>query len=108
MPLRLGLMRHKLELQELQSVTQDDGGVVSGWVTVAQPYAQIMPLSGRELLQAQAVDSRVSHRITMRYRDGVTPKHRILARGRTFNIVAVATAGERDRELWIQAEERTS
>lgn len=80
----------------------------STWATDSIVWGQIEPLSGRELFQAQAIDARVTHRITIRHRDRLKPTHRIVARGRYFNIISASTVNERDVEISILAEERVT
>ena len=58
------------------------------------------PLSGRELLQAQAIGSQVSYRVRVRYRDDITPRMRVVLPatfgGATLEIHAVRVEdGER-------------
>jgi len=103
---RVGALRHRLEIQEPLTAAASDGGIAHTWTTVDTVSGSIEPLAGRELLQAQAVDARVTHRITIRYYEGITPDHRIVARSRTFAIHSIVNAGERDAEFQILAEER--
>ena len=51
--------------------------------------AEISPLSGRELLAADAVQGKVSTRIRMRHRPGLRPSMRVVHRGIVYNIEAV-------------------
>jgi SPP1 family predicted phage head-tail adaptor len=56
--------------------------------------ASIEPLSGRELVAAQQVHSRVTTRIIVRYRPGILPEMRIVHRGVLYNIEAVVPDAE--------------
>jgi SPP1 family predicted phage head-tail adaptor len=102
----LGQFRHQVQIQELDGSRTDHGGVDQTYTTIGTAYGYVEPLTGRELMQAQAKDARVSHRIILRYRDGITAKHRLFARSRYFNILYIVNPSERDQELIVLAEER--
>ena len=94
-----GDLRHKVQLQE-QQITQDPdtGEIVSSWVTIAEPWAQIVPMSGREFLAAGAEQSEVRGRIVIRYRGEVDASMRVLHRGKYYAIHAVLADAESGRE----------
>jgi SPP1 family predicted phage head-tail adaptor len=80
------------------------------WSDLFTDYAEIRPMSGREMFAAQAVQSEVSHQITMRYRPewGVgkaTASYRIVYDSRVFDVHAVLEQGMRSREVRILASE---
>lgn len=84
-----GQLRHRLEIQRMQSIVDDEGQVIGeGWTVVAKVWGKVEPLSARELLEAQAIQSQVSARITIRAR-AITHSDRILHRGTVFNIAGV-------------------
>ena len=88
--MRTGKLRHRITLQR-PGLSQDPqtGEMVPGWQDVATVWASIEPLSAREFIAAQAVQSDVSVRITMRYRPGITSAMRLLHDGKTYNITGV-------------------
>jgi SPP1 family predicted phage head-tail adaptor len=62
-----GALNRRITLQS-HSITQDTyGEPLNTWTNVATVWAAVEPLSGRELLAAQAVQSSVTHQITIRY-----------------------------------------
>ena len=67
---RAGSLNHLLSLQERQTGRNPDTGAVInlGWVEVAQLFAGIEPISGREFIAAAAGQSQVVARIVT-YRD---------------------------------------
>lgn len=87
MSLSAGRLRHRVDIQQRADV-QDPvtGEMVPGWATVwpAVPAA-IEPLSAREFIAAQAIQSNISARIVIRYRDNMLPTMRILHKGRIYN-----------------------
>ena len=108
--MRAGLLRKRIVLQQRDVTVDSYGGQVNTWADVATVYAEIMPLSGRELFSAQAVQSEVSHRITVRYRSELAnPKTvagmRAVYSGRVFNISASINEDERNRQITLMASE---
>lgn len=85
-----GRLRHRVSLQA-QVETRDDetGAVIVAWQEFAKAWSAIEPLSAREFVASQAVQSEVVARITMRYRNDVTAKNRIVHNGRIYNIEGV-------------------
>ena len=69
------------------------------WSTLGKAWAEVKPLSGRELFAAQQVEAQVTHQVTMRYRDDVMPDMRISHNSRVLNIEIPINVGERGREL---------
>ena len=85
-----GRLRHRVII-ERQSHSQDatTGEVTTSWVEVASVWAAIEPLSAREFIQSQAVQSKVTARIVIRYRSGIDSSMRINHNGRYYNIHGV-------------------
>lgn len=71
--MKLGRMRHLIELQSKGEVQDPDTGemVPGPWTLVAKVYASIEPLSTREFVEAQAQQAEFTARIVIRYRPGV-------------------------------------
>lgn len=79
-----------MSLQENQQ-TQDlmTGAMRDNWVEIAQLWAGIEPLSAREFIAAQAQQSQVSARITLRYRAGINSGMRLVYRNAIYSIEGV-------------------
>lgn len=112
--MRGGQLRHRLRIEEITQV--NTAGVPSDdWSEVATVRGSVEDLTGRELMEAQAVNARVSTRVRIRYRAGLTPKHRFLmlttddnsttVEGRTLNIVSVLDVDGRRRMLEVMCME---
>lgn len=100
--LQAGRLRHQVYLQTLGTPTRNDSGdTVETWETYAKPWVSIEPLRGRELFTAQAVDARMTHRVTLRYVSNVSPADRLLCGERVLHILSVANIDERDRMLQL-------
>lgn len=103
--MQAGKLRKRIEIQR-RSTTQDGyGQPLTTWTTEITTQADFEPLNGRELVAAQAVQSEVTHTVTIRYRPGITPAMRISYAGRFFNIHAVLDEAERRRMLTLLCSE---
>jgi len=89
MAVAAGKLRHRIAIEELKETRSDYGEVVREWVPVANVWAQVVPQSGKEFVAAQAIQAQVDTRITIRYRDDITPKHRVVYRSHIYDIRAV-------------------
>ncbi len=98
-------LRHSVTLQREMPSTDAGGGHALVWTDVARLRAAIEPLRGGERLAAGQVEAAVTHRVTLRYRSGVTAAMRLLVRGRPLQIRAVVNRGERNRWLDLLCEE---
>lgn len=85
-------LRHRVIIQK-QVETRDlnNGAVIVTWDNVATVWAEIAPLSAREFVTSQQEDSKVSTRITIRYRSDINPKMRLFhaSKGLYYNIEGV-------------------
>lgn len=71
-------LRHRVLIQrQVEAQDPDNGAVIVSWQDVATVWSEISPLSAREFIAAQAEDSKVNTRITIRYRNDVTAKMRL-------------------------------
>lgn len=89
-PVRAGRLRHRISIEQKVVTLDSDGAQDEAWVLFAGPGvpADIGPLSGRELIAAQAVHSKVSSRIKIRRLDGVMASMRVVHRMTIYNIEA--------------------
>lgn len=77
----------------------------SGWAQVCTRWARVEPVRGRTYFEAQQARANVTHRITMRYVEGVTPDMTINYGGRRLNVVSVIDVEEAHEWLEVMAEE---
>ena len=105
--MRSGELRHRIELLASTSTPDGMGGSTSGWSIFATVWSKIVPLRGRAFMEAKAAQSEVSHRIEMRFMDGITAAMKVRYEGRIFSIDAVLNIGERNRELHLMCVERS-
>lgn len=92
--MRAGTLRHRVDIEAFGVTLDSDGAQVEGWTSILdsdEPLlpAEIVPLSGREFIAAQAVQAGVTTRITIRWRPDVKPSMRVVHGADLYNIKAV-------------------
>lgn len=95
-----GKLRHRATIQQLVSTDDGAGGSIETWQNVATVWAAIEPLRGNERYTAQQVQSTLTHKVTIRYREGIKPQMRLTYKGRIFDIESVIDIEERHR--WLE------
>lgn len=101
-----GILRTRLVIEAPVETPDGSGGVARSFSDVAAVWAEVVPLSARERMQAGATGVSVTHRIRIRHRDDVTTRHRLRHGTRSFRIAALRDAESTGRFLLIEAEER--
>jgi SPP1 family predicted phage head-tail adaptor len=92
MTLDAGTLRHRVDIQRpLRTQNVTTGEVTTSWQSIsAKPIAAAVdPLSARELIAAQAVQSQVVARIVIRWRPDLDASMRIVHRGLIYDIAGV-------------------
>ncbi|RFP32421.1 phage head closure protein [Duganella sp. BJB476] len=102
--MRAGNLRHRLTIQSRDTGVDVLNGQVMTWSNVATIWADIQPLSGREILAAAAVNTEISHVIQIRYQvQFANPKAmaamRCLYGTRVFNISSARDIDEQHRTI---------
>ncbi len=90
--MRAGDLRHRIRVQEKRETKNSVGETVTEWKDVICCRASIMPISGRENFSSEQFGSETTTKITVRWskkHDSVTPKHRIVAGDRIYNIEGI-------------------
>lgn len=106
--MRSASLRHSIILQRRVAGSPSRNAVGepdvtwTDWITAS---ASIDPVTGKEPFLAQEHLSVVSHKVRIRYRDGVTAAMRVKFGTRYFDIKAVLNWAERNRELLLLCEE---
>jgi len=101
-----GRLDKRITIQVSTSDSRDSfGDSTPAWTDLATVWAEIVPISGREFWAAQAVNAEKDLRITIRYRDDITPKNRIVYGSRVFDIQSVIDMRGMREELQIMCRE---
>lgn len=90
-----GRLRHWVEIQSVgQGVDPITGGYTEIWEKFDDVWAEVVMLSGKEFISANAEQSEVGGRVTIRFRQDVDATMRIIYRGQTYQILAVMEDAE--------------
>lgn len=102
-----GQLRHRVSVQSRTRVSDGQGGYTETWATVTNgaTFAKIEPASSQEVFRANQLKHVVTHKVTIRFLDGITSAHRVVFDGRAFNVRSVLNPGERGRVLSLLCEE---
>jgi SPP1 family predicted phage head-tail adaptor len=103
-----GSLRQRIEIQAEAATGDGGGGQTDPWassVVVATVWANVEPLRGDERLRAMQLEDVVTHKITIRYRPGITARMRVKFGARLLNIRAVIDPQEQQRVLELMCEE---
>ena len=107
--MKAGQLRHRVTLQAVTDGVGTAGGPTETWADLATVWAAVEPVLNRvdstEYQSAQQVEAQALTRIRIRYRAGLTPKHRVLWGARVFNILVVNNVDERNIELHLMCRE---
>ena len=88
--MRAGQLRHFVTLQR-NVPTQDPktGAMLDHWIDFVQVWAAVEPVSVRDFMAANAVQSAVSHRVSIRHLQGVKAGMRVLHDAAVYRVLGV-------------------
>jgi SPP1 family predicted phage head-tail adaptor len=107
-----GILRHSITIQQKDGTRGAAGGEKNTWAEVVTRRAQVLPLQGRELATQRQTYAEATHRVFMRYVDGITPKMRVqwtdpvAQTSRYFDIASVLNMDGQKRYMELIAVER--
>ncbi len=99
-------LRHRIDIQELV-IDQDSetGAQIEAWEDIlTDEPAEIVPLSGREFIAADAKQAGVVARMTVRYHPGVKPSMRVIHESSYYQIRAVLPDPTNRRHITLMCE----
>lgn len=100
--MKAGKLRQVITIQALDNEQQDSvGQPVQPWVDMLMVRADVEPLSGREYFSMQDPVSATTTRITIRFLDGVTQRHRVVFEGQHYDILDVIDIDMRHKEMQL-------
>ena len=101
MALDIGRMRERVTVQQATERRNSLGETTLEWATYAARWASVQGVSSREALELGQVDISVTHRVRMRYVDGMTHNMRLLWRGRVLEIVSLLEYDNRSEHVAV-------
>lgn len=100
-----GELRHRITIQKLNNFQNEYGEVSELWEDILNVRAGIYPISGKEFFAAETVNSEITHKVKIRYIEGITPNMRIKFNNRIFSIESVINFQERNIEIQLLCKE---
>ena len=98
--MKAGDLDQRIRVERLQGGFDELGQPLPDtWAHLFDCWAAVEPLTGREYIAAQALQSEVTTRIRMRFRPWMTAQDRVIHGGKTYNIVSVIDVRSQGREL---------
>ena len=104
-PIAIGARRRRFVLELPLESPDGFGGVLRTYAAGPQIWGAIEMLRGDEQVRAARPEQAVTHRVRLRYRDGVTAAHRLTCGTRCFQIRTAADPDGMRRELVCLVEE---
>jgi SPP1 family predicted phage head-tail adaptor len=99
--IRPGEMRERVTVQQASSSTNSIGESLLTWATLTTVWAAINGVRSTEALADGQQESRVTHRVRLRYIDGLKHTDRFLWRGRTLQIVSLLEYENRSEHVAV-------
>ena len=102
---RSGPMRDRVKVQNFVKTRDASGGIIRTWQTVVTRWGKIDPLQGDEKEFGDTIESRATHKVSLRFYDGLDTNQRLLFGTREFNIVEIIDPGNRHRQTVLKVRE---
>lgn len=100
-----GQLRTEFALEQATPVADAMGGHVEQWDEVAIVFGRIEPVGAAMRFGAGQALETVTHRVTIRHRDGISSGMRLRKGARRFAIVSIHDPGESGRYLVLRTRE---
>jgi len=100
-----GALRTEFSLQAVAATADGIGGFAEDWSEIATVFALIEPVAAESRFGADQTLESVTHRITLRHREGVRSGMRFCRHERTFDIITVHDPDESARYLVCRVRE---
>lgn len=97
--MQAGKLRDRVGIENPATVSDGAGGATTTWVNVATVWANITLVNARENRAAEQRAEKITHKITLRYRDDINATMRLVSGARIFEIEAITNEDERDHWL---------
>ena len=99
--IRPGEMRERVTVQQATTSTSSLGETTLTWATLTTVWAAINGVSSSEALADGQQEARVTHRVRLRYINGLKHNDRFVWRGRTLQIVSLLEYGNRSEHVAV-------
>ena len=101
----IGPLRYRVTLERPVRTEGEGGAAEIAWTSVSGLFAQIVPVTGREIVTADGIAARVTHKVLVRAGIEIAPEMRFREALRVLEIRAVLDLDGRRRWLECLCEE---
>lgn len=103
--MRAGALRHFVTIEMFSWAQNSLGEAIETWTTYAQLWANVEPLTGREIFSAGQIAAEIIAHAFCRFDIGITAKMRLVHEGKRYNIRSVINVGGRNQTLELLLEQ---
>ena len=103
--IRAGTLRHQIIIKKKQESLNEYNEPIKTRVPYLTTRAKVKPIKGTETYINHEIHSDLTHLITLRYHEGITPLQRVIYGDRVLEILSVIDVDERHRAIQILAKE---
>ena len=100
-----GRFNRQLSIENLTETADGFGGYIKQYTVDGSVWAHICPRKALLNVAGELKQQEVSHRILMRFRNGIKPGSRLITGSRKFRVVRVSDPDETGRYLECEAME---
>lgn len=101
----VGKLRHFVAIQRKTIKKNEFGEEIVTFNDLCHAWSKIEPLNGREYFLAQQTQAETTHKILIRFIDGIRPDYRVLYGNRIFDVKSVTNSNEQNIELIMYCRE---
>ena len=98
-------LNKRITIQTKTTTSDGFGSHNEVWANLAIVWAEINPISNKNVFEANKIDDKTTHIITIRYYTSLTTKDRIKYGDRIFNIIGIINPLENNKIMQIKVEE---
>lgn len=100
-----GEFKHSITFQKLDKTYNGYGEPLEAWSDIKTVKAGIYPISGDTFFAAEKENSKITHKINLRFIRGLTPDMRVKFQDRYFSIESIINFQERNVMLQLMCKE---
>jgi len=101
----IGSFRHRIVIQRPVEQQNEFGEAITSWKDIAEVWAIVEPLQGREYFASQQLQSEVTTRFTIRYVSNLNTKMRLKWQDQVYDIQEIINSKGINRVLQLLAKE---
>lgn len=101
-----GAFRSEFALEECATTPDGFGGHTESWVEIATVFARLEPVVVQSIFGADQMLETATHRVTLRWREGLRSGMRLRRNLRVLDIITVHDPDETQRYLVCRAKEQ--